>query len=142
MADPRVCKPELVWKRRSGTAWYCPYCGFKDVDKAGHFEAGLIYPPRCKASNVPLWFPELGNLVARMLSLVGITKDRWSRFTGKPCRCDIRRLWLNQLGWSLGRPLFWLLGYRRTRQYHVREWTVENVDDPNDHGRLHRCCNR
>jgi hypothetical protein len=41
----------------------------------------------------------LGDTVERALSLTGITKERVSRWLGRPCDCDERRQKLNQLGW-------------------------------------------
>ena len=44
----------------------------------------------------------LGDLVAAGLAAVGITKERVSKMTGKPCGCAKRQAALNELGRRLG----------------------------------------
>ena len=44
----------------------------------------------------------LGDLVARGLSSIGITPERVSRLTGKPCGCNKRKQHLNELGKKIG----------------------------------------
>ena len=46
--------------------------------------------------------PGLGDLVASGLSAVGITPERVSALTGKPCGCKQRQAALNALGRRLG----------------------------------------
>lgn len=44
----------------------------------------------------------LGDRVKQALTVVGITEDRVSAWLKRPCRCDERRIRLNQLGaWAL-----------------------------------------
>jgi len=45
--------------------------------------------------------PGLGDLVEKMLTAVGITKQRVAKITGKPCGCQKRQEALNQLGRKL-----------------------------------------
>ena len=40
----------------------------------------------------------LGDLTAKALESVGITKERWSAWWGAPCDCDKRQEKLNQVG--------------------------------------------
>lgn len=42
--------------------------------------------------------PGLGDVVASGLAAVGITKERVSKVTGKPCGCGKRQAALNELG--------------------------------------------
>jgi hypothetical protein len=44
----------------------------------------------------------LGDYVAAGLESVGITKERVSAVTGKPCRCPERQAALNKLGKIIG----------------------------------------
>ena len=44
----------------------------------------------------------LGDMVADGLAAIGITKERVSRVTGKPCGCAKRQQALNELGRKLG----------------------------------------
>jgi hypothetical protein len=41
--------------------------------------------------------PGLGDVVALWLERLGITPARIERFTGRPCGCEQRKRWLNQL---------------------------------------------
>lgn len=141
--DLKRCEPTLVWSRRGKTHWYCPHCGLRDVDTAGHFP-GLIYAPVCKAAFVPLWFPELGNVIADGFNRIGVTRERWMRLTGRPCGCEARRRLLNQIGWRIAYAAFYTFGYRRRARYRVVETirgerVVERIGNPKDHGRLHGC---
>ena len=45
----------------------------------------------------PMWYKGLGNRIAAVLDKAGITKERWAKFTGKPCRCKERQELLNKL---------------------------------------------
>ena len=42
--------------------------------------------------------PGLGDYVAKGLSAIGITKERVSKVTGKPCRCGERQKAMNKWG--------------------------------------------
>jgi hypothetical protein len=44
----------------------------------------------------------LGDLVAAGLAAVGITPERVSAVTGKPCKCKQRQQTLNEIGRSIG----------------------------------------
>jgi hypothetical protein len=44
----------------------------------------------------------LGDYVAAGLEAVGVTKERVSAVTGKPCRCPERQAALNKLGKIIG----------------------------------------
>jgi hypothetical protein len=44
----------------------------------------------------------LGDLVAAGLAAVGITPERVSAVTGKPCKCKQRQQALNEIGRSIG----------------------------------------
>jgi len=47
----------------------------------------------------------LGDWLAATLAAIGITKERWGRLHGKPCRCWRRQAKLNQLGFRLAKML-------------------------------------
>lgn len=47
----------------------------------------------------------LGDIVAKALSSVGITEDRVSAWIGAPCGCGERQQKLNELGWWARRAL-------------------------------------
>lgn len=42
----------------------------------------------------------LGDAVERMLTRLGITKERVQAWTRKPCNCPARQRWLNQWGYE------------------------------------------
>lgn len=52
--------------------------------------------------------PRLGDAVKKALEGVGVTTERVSRWLGRPCDCEERRLKLNALSewanWKLGLP--------------------------------------
>jgi len=64
------------------TTGACPACGFRG-------RSGL----RRNCTK-----PGLGDLVEKMLTAVGITKQRVAKITGKPCGCQKRQEALNRLG--------------------------------------------
>lgn len=46
--------------------------------------------------------PGLGDYVAKGLAAIGITKERVSKVTGKPCGCGKRQQQLNDIGRKFG----------------------------------------
>jgi hypothetical protein len=42
--------------------------------------------------------PELGDMLESVLTRVGVTKERVTRWLGRPCKCRERQEKLNQLG--------------------------------------------
>ena len=66
----------------------------------------LRHPPAAtRESDTYCWdaqAPGLGDMVASALSAVGITPERISAITGKPCGCKKRQQQLNALGRRLG----------------------------------------
>ena len=55
----------------------------------------------------------LGDAVEKALSSVGITKERVTRWLGKPCGCEERKAKLNRLGWWAQRVLLGKTNYAR-----------------------------
>lgn len=51
----------------------------------------------------------LGDLTAKALEAVGITKERWASWWGEPCGCDKRQEKLNQVGRKI---VDWIKGSR------------------------------
>lgn len=68
----------------------------------------------------------LGDTIERALSLVGITKERVSKWVGSPCGCIERQEKLNQLGWWAARILF---GRTEKAREHL-DVIMETVDIP------------
>ena len=84
---------------RTDTGWACSVCG-----RAIPVHTDIAPYARC-GGTVPLWKPshKLGDAVERMLSAVGVNKERVERWTGtagKPggCGCSKRKQTLNDLG--------------------------------------------
>lgn len=50
-----------------------------------------------------------GDITARLLELLGVTKERVEAVTGSPCGCDARRNWMNRVGFAMQRLLFRML---------------------------------
>jgi hypothetical protein len=44
----------------------------------------------------------LGDMTADALAAIGITKELFSRWLGRPCRCPERQAWLNEVGKVFG----------------------------------------
>lgn len=87
---------------RTDTGWACSVCG-----RAIRVHTDIAPHARC-GGTVPLWKPthKLGDAVERMLSAVGVSKERVERWTGtagKPggCGCSKRKQTLNDLGDSV-----------------------------------------
>ena len=72
----------------------CIHCGLSVRGKPGR------RPCRAKASRRSI---RLGDAVAKVLSLFGITKQRVEVFTGKPCGCQKRQEALNTFGSRVAR---------------------------------------
>ena len=45
----------------------------------------------------PMWYKGLGTRIESVLKKAGITPERWSKFTRKPCRCKERKELLDRL---------------------------------------------
>lgn len=72
----------------------CPHCGATAVKPAkGFVMHGCKLRPATRG---------LGDMVASVLSSLGITKERVSKAIGKPCGCEKRQAALNALGRRLG----------------------------------------
>jgi hypothetical protein len=78
----------------------CPACGYKAKRLPTYRE--------CRPVPEKQWQPiAIGDLVERVLTAVGVTKERVERLTrteGKPggcgCGCDGRKKWLNEVGYK------------------------------------------
>lgn len=75
--------------------WHCFICGAVAPNQAAP------HVGKCKCEQ-PASRPGLGDMVAAGLSAVGITPERVSAVTGKPCGCKKRQEALNALGRRLG----------------------------------------
>jgi hypothetical protein len=74
---------------------YAMPTGAMDAAKEMLVELGITEP------NPPVR-PGLGDMVAALLSAIGITKERVSKLIGRPCGCPKRAEQLNQLGRRIG----------------------------------------
>lgn len=91
-----------------GNAKAEPYCGrmcwtcWLRINRPERYEATKAARAQAAASQgqitaaAPRW--RWGDSVANALSLVGVTKARVSRVTGKPCKCQRRQDAMNRLG--------------------------------------------
>ena len=100
------CKPVRSGSHRDGRARYtCQVCHgmfFAPEGEPPEFFCPLETYRRLgltpgRAGN-PL---PLGDWLAKLLGLLGITKDRFARLLGRPCGCDGRQARLNQIGFRL-----------------------------------------
>jgi hypothetical protein len=69
--------------------------GAMDAAKEMLVELGITEP------NPPVR-PGLGDMVAALLSAIGITNERVSKAIGRPCGCSKRAEKLNELGRKIG----------------------------------------
>lgn len=96
-----VCVPLLISSEDGKTVWRCGRCGFTATDKWGHFPDKIIRTCEVQRRG-------LGDFIGLALTKLGITKQRWAKWTGKPlseqklgCRlCHSREQQLNQFGWE------------------------------------------
>ena len=70
----------------------------------GHASCGCGFRLRCVSGVVyhQCTIAGLGDMVAGGLAAIGITPERVSAITGKPCRCKQRQQALNDLGRRIG----------------------------------------
>jgi hypothetical protein len=84
------------------------YCDFNNPAKTcptcGYVARRLPTFRQCRPVPEPVWRPiPLGDVVERLLTRLGVTKERverWTRTAGKPggCGCKARQKWLNEWG--------------------------------------------
>ncbi len=84
------------------------YCDFANPSKTcpvcGYVAKRLPTYRECRPVPVREWQPyKIGDAVERVLTAVGITRERverWTRTEGKPggCGCEGRKRWLNEWG--------------------------------------------
>lgn len=81
-------------KRNADGIYCCTRCGDPSPDQARpHLGKCRCFPPPARKRFA------LGDAVERTLSAVGITPERVSRVTGKPCGCKARKRRLNEWGY-------------------------------------------
>jgi hypothetical protein len=76
---------------KGSDGWRCSRCG-----RTVRLQAEKPPTAVCKSPK------GLGDYVAAGLGAVGVTKERVSAVTGKPCRCPERQAALNKLGKIIG----------------------------------------
>jgi hypothetical protein len=71
--------------------------------------------------------PLLGSIMARCLLVIGITPERWTRWTGKPCMCSQRQATLNFWGvWVYFTPLRWIKKLQKQREPQPKWCPIHN----------------
>ena len=109
-------------------AWFCPYCGIKDVDRNGSFPNIYL---ECKEQQPARW----GQAIAKTLAWCGITEERVSYVMGGKCNCKKREVRIDYVGFRVNQFLTRIGVSSRPVKYIPSDYSgIVSLTDPKDYG--------